>query len=120
MRLKKAREMIERDMRKNDLEGWKYKTNRSGTLQAIKRPCVCSHRRKTIIMNKELIEANSERIVKNLARHEIAHARTRWNGHGKEFKKEARKVGVESWAIPKKARDRDKIKAKLPKKYEFY
>ena len=106
---RKVREIFNEEMEKNNLTGWGFefmKRKRSVGL--------CNYNKRIIYYSVYAIEANEEEI-RDVARHEIAHALVgRGYGHGRVWKRKAVEIGCRASAHT----ERNIIKAEH--KYEVY
>ena len=79
------------------LPSWKF-----GYHKHTKKLARTSHRHKKITLNKKLSKEENIYFIRNLIRHEIAHAKSNRSGHGKTWQREAKKIKVAKWARKKK------------------
>jgi len=70
------------------LKNWTFRLDNAKT-----RCGNCSYRLKTITLSRHFVEKNTNEKVLNIIRHEIAHALTPGDCHGKKWKKLALKLG---------------------------
>jgi len=61
-----------------------------------------SHRYKKITLHENLRKSKNEYVVRNLIKHEIAHAKSSRAGHGKTWLNETNKLRTADWAKKKK------------------
>lgn len=87
----KAANLAHRLFQTYSLDGWTFKLNRARTYYGI---CHLAHNR--IELSKYFIEIESDRNIKVVLLHEIAHALTPEDGgHGKKWKEKCVELGIE-------------------------
>jgi len=86
-----ARILADRLMAEHGLcaAGWKFRWDR-----ATRRFGSCHHTRRTISLSLPLVRLNSESQVRDTMLHEIAHALTPGDGHGRRWKDKCRQIGA--------------------------
>lgn len=60
-----------------------------------------SHRHKKITLYHKLAESDNKYVLRNIIKHEIAHAKSTRAGHGKTWLTEAKKLKTAKWARKK-------------------
>ena len=90
MNLYAARDLALALMRQHGLHDWTFRFD-----HARRRFGSCRPRRRLITLSRPLAFLNEEAQVRDTILHEIAHALTPWDGHGRNWKRKCIEIGAE-------------------------